>query len=205
MAALMLASLWCWVLIFEGIVSLSRLRRGVRRKPGPAAAPPLLTGVVNAAERSPAAHTGRNAGEVRARISDAMARTARELLTRSEGGCQIRDHRLGSPFVGLFGTVWGIMTSFAAISQAEDTSLATVAPGIAGILRRPPMDWPPPYPPRSATIALARLTRGWDRRWRPSSRSAPLRFSPGPRKSLWRARLEGGRRRPDGPQPAQDR
>ena len=36
-----------------------------------------------------------------------------------------------SPFIGLFGTVWGIMSSFAAISQANDTSLATVAPGIA--------------------------------------------------------------------------
>jgi biopolymer transport protein ExbB len=36
-----------------------------------------------------------------------------------------------SPFVGLFGTVWGIMSSFAAIGQAQDTSLATVAPGIA--------------------------------------------------------------------------
>ena len=36
-----------------------------------------------------------------------------------------------APFVGLFGTVWGIMSSFAAIAQAQDTSLATVAPGIA--------------------------------------------------------------------------
>ena len=36
-----------------------------------------------------------------------------------------------APFVGLFGTVWGIMSSFAAIGQAQDTSLATVAPGIA--------------------------------------------------------------------------
>jgi biopolymer transport protein ExbB/TolQ len=37
----------------------------------------------------------------------------------------------GATFVGLFGTVWGIMSSFAAISHAQDTSLATVAPGIA--------------------------------------------------------------------------
>jgi biopolymer transport protein ExbB len=36
-----------------------------------------------------------------------------------------------APFVGLFGTVWGIMSSFAAIGQSQDTSLATVAPGIA--------------------------------------------------------------------------
>ena len=39
-----------------------------------------------------------------------------------------------APFVGLFGTVWGIMSSFAAIAQAKDTSLATVAPGIAEAL-----------------------------------------------------------------------
>lgn len=39
-----------------------------------------------------------------------------------------------APFVGLFGTVWGIMTSFAGIAAAKDTSLAVVAPGIAEAL-----------------------------------------------------------------------
>jgi len=39
-----------------------------------------------------------------------------------------------SPYVGLFGTVWGIMHSFTAIAQAKDTSLAVVAPGIAEAL-----------------------------------------------------------------------
>lgn len=43
---------------------------------------------------------------------------------------------LGSaaPFIGLFGTVWGIMRSFAAIAAANNTSLAVVAPGIAEAL-----------------------------------------------------------------------
>jgi biopolymer transport protein ExbB len=36
-----------------------------------------------------------------------------------------------APFVGLFGTVWGIMTSFVGISQSHTTNLAVVAPGIA--------------------------------------------------------------------------
>jgi biopolymer transport protein TolQ len=36
-----------------------------------------------------------------------------------------------SPFVGLFGTVWGIMNSFSSIAAAKNTSLAVVAPGIA--------------------------------------------------------------------------
>ena len=39
-----------------------------------------------------------------------------------------------APFVGLFGTVWGIMRSFSAIAGANNTSLAVVAPGIAEAL-----------------------------------------------------------------------
>jgi biopolymer transport protein TolQ len=39
-----------------------------------------------------------------------------------------------APFVGLFGTVWGIMNSFAAIAARHDTTLAVVAPGIAEAL-----------------------------------------------------------------------
>lgn len=39
-----------------------------------------------------------------------------------------------APFVGLFGTVWGIMRSFTGIAQTQNTSLAVVAPGIAEAL-----------------------------------------------------------------------
>ncbi|MCX8504991.1 MAG: MotA/TolQ/ExbB proton channel family protein, partial [Alphaproteobacteria bacterium] len=39
-----------------------------------------------------------------------------------------------APFIGLFGTVWGIMNSFAAIATEKNTSLAVVAPGIAEAL-----------------------------------------------------------------------
>jgi len=39
-----------------------------------------------------------------------------------------------APFVGLFGTVWGIMRSFTGIAQAQNSSLAVVAPGIAEAL-----------------------------------------------------------------------
>ncbi len=133
MAALILASLWCWVLIVEGVVSVSRLGRAVRRARAGDSAPPVLAPVVKAGEdESRRRLPGETAGEVRARISDAMARAARELLTRSEGGLpNLAVIASVAPFVGLFGTVWGIMTSFAAISHAQDTSLATVAPGIA--------------------------------------------------------------------------
>src|SRR3546814_14215240 len=39
-----------------------------------------------------------------------------------------------APFVGLFGTVWGIMRAFTGIAQAQSSSLAVVAPGIAEAL-----------------------------------------------------------------------
>ncbi|MBM3579706.1 MAG: protein TolQ [Alphaproteobacteria bacterium] len=39
-----------------------------------------------------------------------------------------------APFIGLFGTVWGIMTSFQGIAASKNTSLAVVAPGIAEAL-----------------------------------------------------------------------
>ena len=39
-----------------------------------------------------------------------------------------------APFIGLFGTVWGIMHSFAAIAAMQNTNLAVVAPGIAEAL-----------------------------------------------------------------------
>lgn len=39
-----------------------------------------------------------------------------------------------APFVGLFGTVWGIMVAFVGIAKTQTTSLAVIAPGIAGAL-----------------------------------------------------------------------
>lgn len=39
-----------------------------------------------------------------------------------------------APFIGLFGTVWGIMVAFVGIAESQTTSLAVVAPGIAGAL-----------------------------------------------------------------------
>ena len=39
-----------------------------------------------------------------------------------------------APFVGLFGTVWGIMTSFRSIAASKNTSLAVIAPGLAEAL-----------------------------------------------------------------------
>jgi biopolymer transport protein ExbB/TolQ len=133
MAMLFLASLWCWVLIIEGVISVARIRRAVRTARAGGTIAQSLASVAEAGDEE--AHRripGETVSEVRARISDSMARAARELLTRSEGGLpNLAVISSVAPFIGLFGTVWGIMTSFAAISQAQDTSLATVAPGIA--------------------------------------------------------------------------
>ncbi|MBV8593324.1 MAG: MotA/TolQ/ExbB proton channel family protein [Caulobacteraceae bacterium] len=132
MAALILASLWCWVLIVEGVISVWRLARAVRSARSGKAAPALASVIKAGEDEARRRLPGETAGEVRTRISDAMARAARELLTRSEGGLpNLAVISSLAPFVGLFGTVWGIMSSFAAIGQAQDTSLATVAPGIA--------------------------------------------------------------------------
>jgi biopolymer transport protein TolQ len=60
-------------------------------------------------------------------ISREMERLERRLLFLATVGST-------ATFVGLFGTVWGIMTSFQAIAAAKNTSLAVVAPGIAEAL-----------------------------------------------------------------------
>jgi biopolymer transport protein ExbB/TolQ len=136
MAVLFLASLWSWVLIIEGRVSVTRLRSAVRKARAGGEIPQPLLGVVAAGDEEVRRRLpGETVGELRSRISDAMARAARDLLMRSEGGLpNLAVVSSVAPFVGLFGTVWGIMSSFAAIGQAQDTSLATVAPGIAEAL-----------------------------------------------------------------------
>src|SRR5208282_2164874 len=78
---------------------------------------------------------GESASEKRQRIAEKMSRAGREMLMRAEGGLpNLAVISSVAPFIGLFGTVWGIMTSFAGIAEAKDTSLAVVAPGIAEAL-----------------------------------------------------------------------
>ena len=73
--------------------------------------------------------------EIEAGLEKAMRRAARIELNRLQPRVRFLA-TVGStaPFVGLFGTVWGIMNSFSAIAQQKDTSLAVVAPGIAEAL-----------------------------------------------------------------------
>jgi biopolymer transport protein ExbB len=65
------------------------------------------------------------------RLDRIMARAARRI---GRGTGVLATIGATAPFVGLFGTVWGIMNSFIGISQAQTTNLAIVAPGIAEAL-----------------------------------------------------------------------
>ncbi len=135
MAILLLASIWCWILIVEGLFTVTKLSRalGAARSGKPTA----LLASIDAAGQSAArlSVAGENATDKRQRIAEKMSRAGREMLMRAEGGLpNLAVISSVAPFIGLFGTVWGIMTSFAGIAEAKDTSLAVVAPGIAEAL-----------------------------------------------------------------------
>jgi biopolymer transport protein ExbB len=66
-----------------------------------------------------------------------------------------------SPFVGLFGTVWGIMNSFIGISKAQTTNLAVVAPGIAEALLATAIGLVAAIPAVIIYNHFSRLTKGY--------------------------------------------
>ena len=72
---------------------------------------------------------------LRQRVERAMSVAIGREVTKLESGMTFLAS-VGStaPFIGLFGTVWGIMNSFSAIASSNNTSLAVVAPGIAEAL-----------------------------------------------------------------------
>jgi biopolymer transport protein ExbB len=72
---------------------------------------------------------------VKERVAIALSRTeARAGRAMAKGTGLLATIGSTAPFVGLFGTVWGIMNAFIGISQAKTTNLAVVAPGIAEAL-----------------------------------------------------------------------
>jgi biopolymer transport protein ExbB/TolQ len=135
MLTLVVASVYTWVLIALGaysVIKIGRAARSARSGNDVGVLAPVL-----AAGRQAAAHElpGESIGEKRERVAEFMMRTARDFLTTEEGGLpNLAIISSTAPFIGLFGTVWGIMTSFAGIAQSQDTSLAVVAPGIAEAL-----------------------------------------------------------------------
>ncbi len=131
---LLLASIWCWALIIEGVVNVFRFGAGLtawREGKTTALFDPILAAGRDGFMRA----KGLDAGETRHRTVEAMNRSAKQIIARLDGGlANLAVIASVAPFVGLFGTVWGIMASFSAIAQAKDTSLAVVAPGIAEAL-----------------------------------------------------------------------
>lgn len=72
-------------------------------------------------------------------VMDGVARAMRVAISREEEKLEQKLPFLAtvgstSPYVGLFGTVWGIMNSFRGLAQVQQATLATVAPGIAEAL-----------------------------------------------------------------------
>ncbi|HVY84108.1 MAG TPA: protein TolQ [Caulobacterales bacterium] len=63
-----------------------------------------------------------------------QAQVAREMQRAGKGLGLFATIAASAPFIGLFGTVWGIMISFSNIAQQQQTNLAVVAPGIAQAL-----------------------------------------------------------------------
>jgi biopolymer transport protein ExbB/TolQ len=138
MLILVLASVLSWGLSFETVRRQMRLRGFLRTASakGLVGAPVLAqTLLIRGRQSADIAVPGETGGEYRARIERAMREVAAGLIGASDAGLSILATIAAvAPFVGLFGTVWGVMNSFSAIAGANDTSLATVAPGIAEAL-----------------------------------------------------------------------
>jgi biopolymer transport protein TolQ len=155
MLLLLLASVWVWAVVFEKITALRRVNRtadafedrfwsggsledlyeqeGARPTSPMAAVFGAAMGEWRRSAKVAGADLSR--GSVRDRVDRAMGVTVVREMERLERW-MVFLASVGSiaPFVGLFGTVWGIMHSFSAIAAMHNTNLAVVAPGIAEAL-----------------------------------------------------------------------
>jgi biopolymer transport protein TolQ len=152
MVGLIAASIWTWVIIIAHAWKMHRLGRESARferdfwkaedldrfheTRGREDIPPAKVLAAGIAEwrRSTAGRAIDKEG-TRSRLSVALHSAVTAEIDRLAGRLNILA-TVGSvaPFVGLFGTVWGIMRSFSDIAGANNTSLAVVAPGIAEAL-----------------------------------------------------------------------
>jgi biopolymer transport protein ExbB/TolQ len=135
MALLLAAAVWTWVLIIDGVFVLRRLSKALDRVRAGGDVGVLWPIAEAAREASQAQLPNETIHQKRERVLQQMNRAAREFMLDAEGGLPVLAIVASAgPFVGLFGTVWGIMSSFSGIAQTQDTSLAVVAPGIADAL-----------------------------------------------------------------------
>ncbi|MGH6882906.1 MULTISPECIES: protein TolQ [Hypericibacter] len=154
---LVLASFWTWAIIFDKVIRIRRLTsladkfeesfwsggsleelfdRISNRPPDPMSA--IFVAAMREWRRS-AAKGLLGTDQLRTNLQDRIERVMDITLGREME--QLERHLIylasvgsSAPFIGLFGTVWGIMNSFASIAAAKNTTLAVVAPGIAEAL-----------------------------------------------------------------------
>jgi biopolymer transport protein ExbB len=150
MVGLAVASLLTWTVFIAKMIELSLVRRKLRAALGKigdarslaeaqyalGARGSVLSTLLAAAMREArlSAGTSSDAG-IKERAASSFAEIARAEARRIRLGMGLLA-TIGatSPFIGLFGTVWGIMNSFIGISKSQTTNLAVVAPGIAEAL-----------------------------------------------------------------------
>ncbi len=172
---LVLLSVWCWVIVAECWFALSRLGASLARAEPGADTP--TAAVLDAGRREAAlSYPGEDRAERRQRVADAMRRSVQEIVEHAQGGLgNLAVISSVAPFIGLFGTVWGIMTSFVGIAAARDTSLAVVAPGIAEALAATAVGLAAAIP---AAFAYNRFVAAFGRRGRALGRFAERSLAP---------------------------
>ena len=150
MVSLAFASLVTWTIFFAKTLQLSQAQARLRRALARIAEARTLSEVQKVLDGRPTAltalvraalHEVRLSGEsasdagIKERSASRFTEIARaEARSMRFGMAMLATIGATSPFVGLFGTVWGIMNSFIGISKAQTTNLAVVAPGIAEAL-----------------------------------------------------------------------
>jgi biopolymer transport protein TolQ len=153
MIGLLIASVWVWAIVIDKLMLYMRTRRAMDRfeqafwsgqsleelyktlsdRPAHSMAA-LFVAAMREWKRSFESQTRSFAG-LQTRIEKVMDVTiAREIERLERRLLVLATVGSAGPFVGLFGTVWGIMRSFSDIAGAGSTSLAVVAPGIAEAL-----------------------------------------------------------------------
>jgi biopolymer transport protein TolQ len=153
MLGLLIASIWVWAIVIDKTIlygrarramdnfesafwsgqSLEELYRSLSAKPAYSMGG-LFVAAMREWKRSFEGHAKSFAG-LQTRVEKVMSVSiAREIERLEKQLLVLATVGSAGPFIGLFGTVWGIMTSFQSIAASKNTSLAVVAPGIAEAL-----------------------------------------------------------------------
>src|SRR5882762_2261294 len=177
MIGLAFASLVTWTIFIAKLIELSiaqgKMRR-VLKKIAPSRSlaeaqmalgdkNSVLSSLLNAAMREARLSAGISSDSgIKERAASSFAEIVRAEARRIRIGMSILA-TIGatSPFVGLFGTVWGIMNSFIGISKAQTTNLAVVAPGIAEALLATAFGLVAAIPAVIIYNHFARVTKGY--------------------------------------------